>query len=251
MSQSLKKGIEALLFLASKKSVGVTELAERLGVNKSTAFRVLDTFLEADFVEKDKITLKYKLGPVILQLSERYYKNFNRINTAKPVMERLAAEIHESVHLCTLSNNSAVVIEQVLSSSRLVVNAKIGHREPLHCSSVGKCLLAFAAEKDREKMIAHIAYDVFTDKTIRDQAALLKELERVRAQGYAVDDGELNPDIRCVAVPLFDHQGHCVYSLGTSGAASRMTREKLSRVIPAMLRAAKEIDVLAGDLQAR
>jgi hypothetical protein len=101
----------------------VTELADELQINKSTAFRILDTFLEADMVEKSKETLKYKLGPAILRLSEQYYKNFNIIALAKPFMERLAADIRESVHLCVLSNNKAVVIEQIMSDSRLVVNA--------------------------------------------------------------------------------------------------------------------------------
>lgn len=241
MSQSLKKGIEALLFLASRKSVGVTELADKLQINKSTAFRILDTFLEANMVEKNKETLKYKLGPAILRLSEQYYKNFNIIAVAKPIMEKLAADIRESVHLCVCSNNSAVIIEQIMSDSRLVVNAKIGNIEPLHCSSVGKCLLAFAPDETRGKMIAGIDFEVFTDKTISEKEMLLSELEEVRLKGYSVDDGELSPDIKCVAVPVFDECGACVYSLGTSGAKSRMTQEKIERIIPLLLKAAKDI----------
>ena len=241
MSQSLKKGIEALLFLATRKSVGVTELAVALDINKSTAFRILDTFLEANMVEKNPETLKYKLGPAILQLSEQYYKNFNIIAAAKPLMEQLARDIRESVHLCVCSNNSAVIIEQIMSDSRLVVNAKIGNSEPLHCSSVGKCLLAFAAETDREKMISHISFDVFTERTIRCKEDLYAELEKVKADGYAVDDGELSSDIKCVAVPVFDDKGACHYSLGTSGAASRMTEGKLDRIIPLLLKTAAGI----------
>jgi DNA-binding IclR family transcriptional regulator len=238
MIQSLKKGIEALLFLASRKSVGVTELAEALEINKSTAFRILDTFLDANMVEKNKETLKYKLGPAILRLSEQYYRNYNIIADAKPLMERLAAEIRESVHLCVCANNSAVIIEQIMSDSRLVVNAKIGNSEPLHCSSVGKCLLAFAGESDREKMLSRIAFDVYTDKTIKTKEELLRELEKVRAQGYAVDDGELSEHIKCVAVPVFDEKGACQYSLGTSGAMSRMTGDKIERIIPLLLKTA-------------
>lgn len=241
MSQSLKKGIETLMFLASRKSVGVTELADELIVNKSTAFRILDTFLEAGMVEKNSETLKYKLGPAILQLSEQYYKNFNIIALAKPIMEKLAADIRESVHLCVCSNNRAVIIEQIMSDSRLVVNAKIGNSEPLHCSSVGKCLLAFAPAETRGKMIEGIDFEIFTDKTIGSKEMLLSELEDISQKGYAVDDGELSLDIKCVAVPVKDERGACVYSLGASGAKSRMTQEKLDRIIPLMLKAAKDI----------
>lgn len=241
MAQSLKNGIDALLFLASKKSVGVTELAEVLCVHKSTAFRILDTFAEANMVQKDPETLKYMLGPAILRLSEQYYKNFNRIALAKPVMEQLAAEIHESVHLCVLANNSAIVIEQVLSASRLVVSAKIGNSEPLHCSSVGKCLLAYSPEETREKLIADIRFDVFTDKTIRSTEQLRAELEKVRQNGFALDDEELSDNIKCAAVPVFGGRGDCAYSLGVSGVSSRMTQEKLDRVILLMKRAAQDM----------
>jgi len=242
MSQSLKKGIEALLFLASRKSVGVTELAEALEVHKSTAFRILDTLQEANMVEKSKETLKYRLGPTILQLSEQYYRNFSIVAVARPIMERLVSEIRESVHLGVLVNNSAVIIEQILSDSRLVVNAKVGGSEPLHCSSVGKCLLAFAPEEQRGKMLKSICFDAYTDKTITSIARLQEELEKVRRLGYAVDDEELSPNIKCAAVPLMNRQGACVYSLGASGVASRMTDEKMEKLIPLMLRAAAEIN---------
>jgi len=241
MSKSLETGIEALLFLSTRKSVGVTELADALDINKSTAFRILNTFLKANMVEKNSETLKYKLGPAILQLSEQYYKNFSIIAVAKPLMEQLAGEIRESVHLCVLANNSAVIIEQVMSDSRLVVNAKIGNSEPLYCSSVGKCLLAFAPDEIREKLISQITFDVFTDKTIRSSRELRTELQGVRERGYAVDNGELTEYIRCVAVPVFDERGSCNYSMGASGAMSRMTQEKLDRIIPLLQKTAAGI----------
>jgi len=241
MSQSLKTGIDALLILGTRKSVGVTELAQALDINKSTAFRILDTFLEANMVEKTKDTQKYKLGPAILKLSEQYYKNFSDIAEAKPLMNRLAEEIRESVHLCVCANSKAVVIEQTMSDSLLVVNAKIGNSEPLHCSAVGKCLVAFALEEEREKMLSGIGFEKYTDKTISSAEAFNAELTRVRAQGWAIDDGELSEHIRCVAVPVLDKKGNCKYSLGTSGASSRMTQEKIERIVPLMVKTAASI----------
>jgi len=243
MSQSLQRGIDAILFLASRKSAGVTEVAEALGVNKSTAFRILDTFLNNDMVEKNKDTLKYKLGPAILQLSQQYYKNFNIIEVARPIMERLASEIRESVHLCSLANNGAVVIEQVLSDSRLVVSAKIGNREPLHCSSVGKCLLAFAEKEDFEKMLGEIGFDIFTENTIDNADRLRAEVKKIQDVGFAIDDGEISLDIKCVAVPIINRNGTCTHSLGTSGASSRMTKEKIDKIVPLLKRSANSISL--------
>lgn len=241
MSSALKKGIESLFFLSMRKSVGVTELAEHLGVNKSTAFRILNAYLDANLVEKNLETGKYKLGPAILQLSEQYYRNFNIVEIARPFLERLAAQIGESVHLCVIANRSAVVIEQVMSDSKLVVNAKIGNNEPLHCSSVGKCLLAFAEEDAAERLLSRIDYTRYTDKTITTKARLLEELRQIRTQGYAIDDGELSTDIRCIAAPAHRASSGDVYCVGVSGAYSRMTDEKLRLVLPALIRTCKEI----------
>ena len=242
MSQSLKKGIDTLFFLASRKSAGVTEVAEALNVNKSTAFRILSTFLQADMVEQNKDTQKYKLGPAILRLSRQYYKNFGIIEAAGPVMERLAAEIRESVHLCVLANNSAVIIEQVLSDSRIVVRAKVGSREPLHSSSVGKCLLAFAANEVQKNMLDALDFEVFTEHTIRDRDRLLAEIEKIRTAGFALDNREVSPNIICVAVPIRDEMGLCTYSLGTSGTAERMTEEKINKIVPLLKKAARRIE---------
>ena len=242
MSQSLKKGIDTLFFLASRKSVGVTELAEALSVNKSTAFRILNTFLQADIVEQNKITQKYKLGPAVLRLSQQYYKNFSIIEAANPVMESLAMDIRESIHLCALANNSAVVIKQVLSDSRIVVRAKVGSREPLHCSSVGKCLLAFSAKEKQDKMLGALDFEVFTENTIRNRERLLVEIEKIRAAGFALDNQEVSPDIICVAVPIWDETGVCVFSLGTSGTVSRMTEEKINKIVPLLINAAIRIE---------
>ena len=244
MSRSLQKGIDALLFMASRKSAGVTEVAEALKVNKSTAFRILNTFLKSNMAEKNKDTLKYRLGPAVLKLSEQYYRNFNIIENSRPVLEKLVADIHESVHLCVLANNSAVIIEQIMSSSRLVVNAKVGNNEPLHCSAVGKCLLAFSAEEKIDAMIADLPFTAFTEKTMMDRNILRTELKRVREAGFAIDDEELSKDIKCAAVPVLNEHGACVYSLGVSGAASRMTQEKIDRIIPLMIKASDNI--LAG-----
>ena len=241
MSQSLQNGIDALLLLTTRKTVGVTELADELNISKSTASRVLAALQDANLLERNRETSKYNLGPAILRLCEQYQRSQSVIAIARPFMERLMQEIHESVHLGVLANEQAVVIEQVVSDSRLVVNAKVGGTEPLYCSSVGKCLLAFAPDDTRGKALAETTLVARTSKTITNMGRLLKELDRIKQVGYAMDDEELSPDIKCLAVPIRNNRGAYAYALGTSGAASRMTDEKLNRVIPLMLKAAKDI----------
>ncbi len=246
MSQALERGLEALLFLASRKSIGVTELAKELNINKSTAFRVLETLQRYNMAEKNKETSKYKLGPAILKLSQQLYKNLNVISIARPFMSAYSLEVGEAVHLCILANDSAVIIEQIMTDSRITVNAKIGSREPLHASSVGKCLWAFSSEEKREKIFAEVHYERFTEHTITDEAELRAELERIRTTGYAIDDLELSEEIRCVAAPVFNHDGEAQYAIGISGPAYRMKDQRLLTVASGLKNVAMKISEHLG-----
>lgn len=246
MSQSLERGLQTLTLLSSKKSIGVTELAKELNINKSTAFRIFETLQKFNMVEQNKSTLKYKLGPAILKLSENLYKNLNIISISKKYMMKLVEEVGESVHLCTLSNDSAVVIEQIMTNSRLTVNAKIGHKEPLHSSSVGKCLLAFFDEDTKDQIIDRLDLIKFTDKTITNKQDLLKELEIVKEQKYAIDDGEISEDIKCIAAPIYNHQGEVLYSIGVSAPYARMGDDKVVLVKHKLIDTAKMISKQLG-----
>jgi IclR family transcriptional regulator, KDG regulon repressor len=226
MIQSLERGIQALVFLSKRRTAGVTEVAEELGVNKSTAHRILETLIATNMVAQDRETAKYKLGPGILRLSDRLIKNLNIISAAKPYMAKLVEATGESVHLCMLSNDSTVVIEQVMTDSRLAVHAKIGNVEPVYCSSVGKCLLAYCDEDKRKNIIARLLFEPFTKKTITNAEELQEELKIVTARGYAVDDGEVSEDILCIAAPVFNNTGAVLYSLGMSCPKSRVKGDK-------------------------
>jgi DNA-binding IclR family transcriptional regulator len=231
VSKALENGIAVLEHVSSKRACTITEIAAALGINKSTVSRIIQTFIRKDMIERSRVSGMYSIGPAILQMSSRYYKVRNLAGQVKSAMEAVCRQVEESVHLCALSNDGAVVVEQVESASRLVVNARIGNREPLHASSVGKCLLAYAEENERQAMLANIRYERYTANTILSQEKLLEELESIRAKGYSIDDNELSNDIRCVAVPVFDSRGRCVYSLGVSGANSHMTTEKIHFIV--------------------
>lgn len=246
MSQSLERGLQALLFMSSRKSVGVTELAEELQINKSTAFRILETLQKFNMAEQNKSTAKYKLGPAILKFSDQLYRNLNIISLAKPYMTKLADEVGESVHLCILSNDSAVVIEQIMTNGRLIVNAKIGNNEPLNASSVGKCLLAFSNFEIAEQIMDRMEFVRFTDKTITDKETLKLELVKIREKGYAVDDKELSEDIKCMAAPVYTHTGEVVYSIGLSGPSIRMSDERVESISKILLKTAEILSALLG-----
>jgi DNA-binding IclR family transcriptional regulator len=132
-----------------------------------------------------------------------------------------------------------------MTSSRLIVNAKVGNKEPLHSSSVGKCLLAFSPPQTVEQIL-QAPLEKFTDKTITSKEKLLEELEKIRQQGYAIDDGEITEEIRCIAVPIFNHRREANYSLGVSGPSGRMKAYKLKTIASALMRAGNAISAQLG-----
>ncbi len=245
----MERGLKALVYLSAQRSMGVTELAQKLDVNKSTAYRILSALKEHNMVQQCPDNLKYKLGPAVLKMSEQLYKNLNIISIAKPLMQELSDKTGESAHLCILSNDSAVVVEQIMTNTRLAVNAKIGNSEPLHASSVGKCLLAFCDDETQNRILDRLVLEQFTPKTIVDKSKLKQELETIKRIGLAFDDGEISLEIRCVATPIFDHREKVVYSLGISGPSSRMDAQKVESVSQRLLETAKQISQNLGYLK--
>lgn len=247
MIQSLERGVAALVFLSKRVAAGVTEVAEELGVNKSTAFRILETLESANMVSQDRDTAKYRLGPGILRLSDRFARNLDILAAARPIMARLVEATGESAHLCMLSSDAAVVIEQVMTDSRLAVHAKIGNAEPAHGSSVGKCLLAYCPAEQREAILGRLGFEPYTKKTIADAKTLRKELEVIAARGYALDDGEISEDVVCIAAPIFNSAGAAPYSLAISGPRSRISGEKrVERLARFVMGAAKKLSEQLG-----
>ena len=246
MIQSLERGMRALLYLSERRTAGVTEVAEKLGVNKSTAYRILETLMSFNMVAQDPATAKYKLGPGILQLSDQLLKGLNIISVAKPHMARLVDETGESSHLCMLSNDRAVVIDQIMTDLRRTVNAREGNTEPVYCSAVGKCLVACCDEEKRESIISKIDFVPFTKNTITDKERLRSELDRIVEQGYAVDDGELSEDIICIAAPIYNHSGKALYSVGISGPKSRIKAKKIEALALKVINSANKISAQLG-----
>lgn len=223
MVQSLDRGIKILEILERRKSAGVTEIAAELGINKSSAFRLIDTLRKNNLVDQDPDTDKYRLSGGILRFGNAFLNNTRVVDLSQPYMEDLSRRIKENVHLCVFTNNRVVVISQVRSPAEMIeVNAAIGGKEPIYCSAVGKTILAFLPGEMKTEILSTIDFIAYTHKTITDRTALDKCLEKVREQGWAIDDEELTCGVRCIAAPIFNHSGRAQYSLGISALSTRI-----------------------------
>lgn len=222
--QSVARGLKIMEMLAaSTDTVSVTELADALGIDKSSASRLVQTLANHGYAEQDPQSRRYRLGPQVVRLSRSLLTRMPLRNEADPFLHNLVNRTGECAHLAILAQNQALYIDQVESPASLRVTTGVGTLAPLHCTALGKSLLAFSAEA-----VFPSEMRAFTPRTITDVETLRHHLEQVRQQGYAVDDEEYDFGVRCVAAPVFDYRGKAVGAIGVSGPAGRMTLQRVA-----------------------
>lgn len=243
---SLTRGLIILEHILEKGSVGVIEMGKILGVNKSSAYRLLSTLEDRGFIEQDKTTLKYRLGLKLLKFGEGVMNNLEIRKIASPYLKELARKTRESSHLCILFQMQALFVDNENGMEIITANIDIGTCEPLYCSAVGKALLSFLPENQWEEILNTIPITAYTPKTITSVEALKIELKKTVERGYALDDEELSAGMRCVAAPILNYSGEVIASIGISGPITRIRLDNLDFYIGSVVNAAKEISRKMG-----
>lgn len=220
--QTLARGLQIISALAdAQDGMSITELAERFDVDKGNMSRFLQTLANYGYAEKSPDTRRYTLGPQVVRLSRSLLSRMKLREVAKPFLDELVRATGECAHLAILAQGRALYIDQAESPSSLRVNTGVGTMAPLHSTALGKVLLAYANAP------AAASLDSYTIRTITDPDALQSHLEKVRKQGYAIDDEEFEVGVRCIAVPVCDFRNRCAGAIGVSGPTSRMSLESL------------------------
>jgi IclR family KDG regulon transcriptional repressor len=234
--QSLARGLKILDLLGhSQDGISITEIAEELNVDKGSASRLVSTLERHGYVEKDEVTRRCHLGPQVVSLSRSLLSRLPLREAAKPYLRQLMERTGECTHLAVPAQGKVLYIDQVESPATLRVNAQVGTMNPLHCTALGKALLAFG------DLDFPTSLDSFTPRTITDPNALRLALEEVRRLGYAVDDEEFDLDVRCIAAPVFDYRGRAVGAIGISGPATRITLEQLPKLAATVIEIGKAL----------
>lgn len=222
-NQSIDRALQILcLFSLEKPQWTLTEISEQLNFYKSTVHNSLAALAHRGFIQKDAATEKYSLTIKLFELGSVVLQNLDIRKLSHPVMEALEAEFGETVHLGILSGFEVLSIEQMETARSLRPTMFVGKRAPLHCTAVGKALLAHMPAD----AVAQLARDgllrSYTAQTITDRQQLLAALDAIRSQGFAIDDREHEDDVRCAAAPIWDHNNQVAASLSISGPAVRM-----------------------------
>ncbi|HEY7762111.1 MAG TPA: IclR family transcriptional regulator [Actinomycetota bacterium] len=226
--QSVRRALRALELISEHGELGVTELGRKLDVHKATASRLIATLAERGFVERDPISEKYRLGFGLISLAGAAVGGNDLVRAARPILDDLAERTHETVNLGVLSGESVVYIDQVTGTRSIVSVSWVGQRTPLHCTSNGKVLLAYATDAERERMLS-TPLTRLTPRTITDLRKLRAQLAEVRARGYAQTLEELEEGLNAVAAPVRGMSGDVIAALSVSGPAFRMRAVDLPR----------------------
>jgi IclR family KDG regulon transcriptional repressor len=217
-------------FTADKPEPTLSELARQIGVHKSSAFRLLSTLEAHGFVEKSPAGHGYRLGWKLLELAGRLLSRYELRELAAPHMEQLAQRSGEIVHLSVLDGGEIVYLEKKGRSQPLTVSTTVGGRSPAHASAMGKVLLAGLSEEQLRRTLSGLSLRRFTPTTITDRKQLRRELAAIRRQGYALDNEETFPGIRCVAAPLRDQGGRVVAALSVTSPTQRMSARRQAEI---------------------
>jgi DNA-binding IclR family transcriptional regulator len=222
------------------------EISRKLQIPKSSASYILRTLETQGYLKRDVNDGKYHVGLKILSLSRGALSGIDVREVALPIMRNLVEKTGLTCHLAILDGAEAVYIEKVEPPGFIRMDTWVGRRMRVHATSVGKALVAYVPEKRLETIIAESAMEKRTPKTITTLPRLLKELEKVRTQSYAVDDEENNLGARCMGAPVFNQQGLIEASIGLSGTIGQVNAQTMPRIAEALKDAARHVSMQLG-----
>ena len=235
---SVNNALLLLLLFREQPRVRLTDACKYLGVAHSTAHRLLAMLAHHGFVQQEPVTRAYIAGPALVEVGLAVVGSLNVREQARPVMEELAAELGETVHLGVLEGKQVRYVDAVESERALRVVARTGTLVPAHCTSLGKALLAQMTDEQVVKLYPTSAepFAARTERSITTQAKLLKEVSRARARGYAVNSGETEDDVGSVAVAFRDFAGRPA-AIAVAAPTSRLSAQRISRIGDLMIEA--------------
>jgi IclR family transcriptional regulator, KDG regulon repressor len=224
---------------------GVREVAAKLKMAKSSTHDLMTSLAKLGFLNKTEDN-RYRLGWRLVTLSETLLATTELRKEARPVIEELAAQYQETIHLAVLDDTQAVYVDKLEGRQAVRVElTSLGARLYAHCSALGKVLLAYCSEEEVKRIIQTAGLPRFTANTITDKEELQQTLLKVRKQGYAYDLEEILPDLCCIAAPIYNHKGQVIAAISMSIPTYRFRRSQ-TELRECVMRAAKKISKQLG-----
>jgi DNA-binding IclR family transcriptional regulator len=223
---SLAKGLQILELLAEKGELSASRVASELKTNRAASHRFLSTLRDLEYVEKT-LEGKYCLSFKTLELGMKKLDRFEIRHIAHPYMQEIALAFKETVNLGHWDRGAVVHLDKINSTEILRMDLGLGAQAPAYCTGLGKAILAFLPEVELDMYLQKVEFIPFTPNTISSPEELLREIDKIRIQGYAVDNEELSIGLKCIAAPVIDYAGNPSYAMSISGPTQRMSEERI------------------------
>ena len=246
LTQTVLKALDVLECLAASRApLSAQDVAQRTGLSRTTAYRLLTTMTARGYVVADP-DARFRLGIGLLRLGSVVLDRLELPEIAQPEMRELTCEVGETTFLGVIEGGEVLYLARVESPQPVRLYSVVGTRNPLHCTALGKAMLAFLPAPEREALVRARPLEARTPRTLTDPEVLLHHLEEVRRQGYAVDDVENEEGVRCVAAPIFGHDGRPVAAISVSAPAYRLPPENVEALSRKVRRATGIISARLG-----
>jgi len=211
----------------ARTALAPIEIADRLSLHKSTLHRLLAALEQLGYIRRHPGNGRYALGLKLFEFGSRAVAGLNLHDYGQPVVERLVTDTGETAHLCVMVDAHMVSIVIAEGTRTIRPPATVGRRTPMHCTSVGKAMLAHLPDRARDAVLDSCPLRAYTRRTLDTRAALLAELARIRTRGYAVDDEEIEDGLRCIGAPVRNHSGAVIAAMSIAGPAFRLSRKRI------------------------
>ena len=232
--------------LAARDETGISELSVRLAMPKATVYRFLSTMKTLGYVRQETDSERYGLTMKVFELGTKALQYPDLVGLANAQMQKLADHTGETVHLGMLIDSEIIYVHKVDSRHMLGMYSRVGLRAPVHCTAIGKVLLAWENAERREKVLRGVDFKRYRDKTITDHDAFIAELDRTRDQGFGQDREEFDDHIRCVGVPIFDRFNQAVAGLSVSFPTFRYDHKREPEFVALLTEASRAISEPMG-----
>lgn len=229
----------------NSQGISLKDLSAKVDLPKGTTHRLLSSLAYFGYVRQTSESKNYHLGFKLVELGNRLLDHLDLRAQARPFLVNLCQRTKETVHLVVLDQNEALYVDKVVSDEKqggLQMVSRVGLRVPAHCSSVGKVFLSQFSDEELESLASENGLEERTQNTIIDIDKLKRHLKIVRKQGYAIDEEENEPGIRCIGAPVFNQQNRVIAAISISGPTIRITKEIVEKKLKQeVLRTALEI----------
>lgn len=243
----LNKAFSVLdILLKNNAPMSMTEISAELGLYPSTIHRILDTLKYGGYVEQDPNTQKYQLGLKLLELGMARLNQIDLVKEAKPFLKELVKKCNETVHLAVLEDTNVLYLAKEESTQTIRMISYVGKRAPLHCTALGKILLAFLPTDKREQLLNKMELFKLTENTITDKDKLQEELRRIKQVGFALDKEENEKYVRCIAAPIRDYKGRVIAAVSISGPSYRINEDNQNHLKEELVGTCQKISARLG-----